>query len=156
MSKSKADEAALELIKQLITLTAGVLALSAAFLDKLPTVPIYMLGTLLLAWAALVISMVCGLKTISAIVKSRLKFDDEWSSGAGKRFASCCQWCFVIGITTFAIFAFTSFTIFRQVDDSVITIRMSDPKVIEVLKTIMDRPAPNTTTGAQPQTDKTK
>ena len=49
-SSPKADEAALELMKQLITLASGVLALSAAFVDKLPKAPQYLLSLLFLSW----------------------------------------------------------------------------------------------------------
>jgi|SRR5260370_22967472 len=105
---AKADEAALELMKQLITLSAGVLALSATFIDKLPRGPSYTLGALLVSWAALVVSIYCGLKTISVIVKSRLASNDEWSKNEGRRYAIWCQNCFLAGITIFAFFAFLS------------------------------------------------
>lgn len=108
MNATKADEAALELMKQLITLSAGVLALSATFIDKLPRGSSYTLGALAIAWIALVVSIYCGLKTISAIVKSRLASNDEWSKNEGKSYAACCQNCFLAGITVFAAFAFLS------------------------------------------------
>ena len=108
MSGTKADEVALELIKQLITLSAGVLALSATFIDKLPRGPSYILLVLLVSWIALVLSIYCGLKTISTIVKSRLESNDDWSKNEGKRYARWCQNCFLAGITVFASFAFIS------------------------------------------------
>jgi hypothetical protein len=108
MNRTKADEAALELVKQLITLSSGVLALSATFIDKLPKGPQFLLPILPTAWVALVISIYCGLKTISAIVKSRLDGNDGWSKDKGKTYASCCQNCFLAGLTFFALFAFLS------------------------------------------------
>jgi hypothetical protein len=107
-SANKADEAALELIKQLITLAAGVLALTATFIDKLPKGPSYMLVFLLTSWLALVISLACGLQAISAIVKSRLGNDQEWSRGAGKKYTTWCKYFFIGGIVVLAIFAFVS------------------------------------------------
>lgn len=108
---NKADEVALELMKQLITLSAGVLALTATFIDKLPKGPSYMLIALLVSWLALVFSLYCGLETISVIVKSRLDGDARnWSQGAGKIYAICCKYGFIIGIVVFAVFAFVSLT----------------------------------------------
>jgi hypothetical protein len=108
MSGTKADEVALELIKQLITLSAGVLALSATFIDKLPRGPSYVLLVLLVSWIALVLSIYCGLKTISTIVKSRLESNDDWSKKEGKTYARWCQHFFLSGITVFASFAYIS------------------------------------------------
>jgi hypothetical protein len=108
MSGTKADEVALELIKQLITLSAGVLALSATFIDKLPRGPSYILLVLLVSWLALVLSIYCGLKTISTIVKSRLESNDEWSKNEGKKYARACQNLFLGGIAIFASFTFIS------------------------------------------------
>ena|SRR6266404_4429324 len=108
MNDGRPDEAALELMKQLITLSAGVLALSATFIDKLPKAPSYMLTVLVLSWLALVFSLYCGLKTISAIVKSRLDGNQDWSKGDGKIYALCCEYGFVSGIVIFVLFAFVS------------------------------------------------
>ena len=66
-----AHQIALELMKKLITLASGVVALSATFLEKMEAdfFHIALLGS---SWIALVVSIFCGLQTISAIVKSRL------------------------------------------------------------------------------------
>jgi hypothetical protein len=136
---SKADEAALELVKQLIALASGVLALTAAFLDKLPKVPLCFLLCLFLAWAALMLSIFCGIKTISAIVKSRLNSNVEWSEGKGKQFAQWCHYSFLAGIGLFAIFAFLSFAFFRPKEAEVITIRVNDPRLIQMLKDAAQR-----------------
>jgi hypothetical protein len=108
MNRSNADEVALELIKQLITLGTGTLALTAAFIDKLPSASGYNLAVLSISWVALLISIFCGLKTISAIVKSRLDDNDNWSTNTGKRYAQACQVFFLIGIVCFALFALIS------------------------------------------------
>jgi hypothetical protein len=110
INRSKADEAALELVKQLITLSSGVLALSATFIDKLPKGPSCLLIALLIAWLSLIFSIYCGLKTISVIVKSRLLDDEDWSKNDGRTYASLCQYSFLVGITVFALFAFISLT----------------------------------------------
>jgi hypothetical protein len=101
-----ADEAALELMKQLITLAAGVLALSATFVEKLRTDVVALLVLLALSWAALICSLLFGLQTISGIVQSRLNQDDRWSRDSGRLSAQICKFAFLAGITAFALFAF--------------------------------------------------
>ena len=132
---SKADDAALELMKQLITLASGVLALSAAFVDKLPKAPKYMFLVLFVSWLALVISIFFGLKTISAIVKSRLNSDIAWSKGEGKRYARFCQNSFLGGIALFAVFAFVSLAFPSSKEGEIkVTIQADDPRIIQGLK----------------------
>ena len=145
MSPPRADEVALELIKQIVTLASGVLALSAAFIGTLPPVPQYFLCLLALSWAALVVSILCGLKTISAIVKSRLDSNDSWSGGRGKRFAQCSHYSFLAGIAMFAAFAFLSLVIFSPKNDEAVTIRIDDPRIINILRdAVEDRKSPPT------------
>jgi hypothetical protein len=105
---SDAHQIALELMKQLITLASGVVALSATFLEKLGVDPVdrILLG---LSWLALVICIFCALQTISAIVKSRLNPEHQWSKGSGQTYARVSKYAFVIGISLFAAFAFISF-----------------------------------------------
>jgi hypothetical protein len=134
-SRSKADEAALELMKQLITLSSGVLALGAAFIDKLPKTPAYFLSFLFISWVALIISLIFGLKTISAIVKSRLDCDDQWSRGKGRTFGRVSQYSFLVGIGFFAAFAFISLALPSNKDNEIsITIKSDDARIIELLK----------------------
>ncbi|MCL4518980.1 MAG: hypothetical protein M1587_07265, partial [Thaumarchaeota archaeon] len=138
---SKADAAALELMKQLIALASGVLALSAAFADKLPKVPIYVLFLLLASWIALVVSISFGLKTISAIVKSRLNFDTEWSRGAGRTFGKLCRYGFLTGLILFASFAFVSLIFPSSKGGEIkITIQADDPRLIETLRAATEHP----------------
>jgi hypothetical protein len=107
---SDAHQVALELMKQIITLASGVVALSATFLEKLniKTPSMFILG---LSWAALIISVLYGLQTISAIVKSRLNSNREWSQGRGQMFARVSKYAFVVGISLFALFALSLFVI---------------------------------------------
>jgi hypothetical protein len=102
----KADEAALELMKQLITLAAGVLVLSVTFTEKFSCEYVLLFVLLGIAWLALIVSVLFGLQTISAIVKSRLKPEYDWSEGYGKKSAMVSKYSFVIGLALFAIFGF--------------------------------------------------
>jgi hypothetical protein len=103
-----AHESALELMKQLITLASGVLALSATFLAKVSFTRWWLVALLAASWLALLISVFCGLETISAIVKSRLNQEYDWSRGYGRRCALISKYAFVAGISIFALFAIVS------------------------------------------------
>jgi hypothetical protein len=106
---NRADSAAMSLVKQMITLSAGVLALSGTFLEKINSLPLLLMLVLALAWLALILSVFGGIQTLSIIVKSRLNRDDNWSKHAGKRFAQLAKYGFLVGIGLFAIFAFCLF-----------------------------------------------
>lgn len=112
-----AHEVALDFAKQLITLSSGVLALSATFIRELPAASPVQLALLALSWAALAISVCGGLQTISAIVKSRLNADYAWSTGAGQRYATISKFAFLTGVVLFAAFAF-SLLLSSQTPDS--------------------------------------
>jgi hypothetical protein len=103
-----AAEAAIELMKQLITLSAGVLALSATFIEKLEPQGVLSIAVLVIAWLALVVSLIAALDTISAIVKSRLKPEFDWSTGRGQRAAGISKYSFVLGIVLVAAVALGS------------------------------------------------
>ena len=141
---SGADEAALELMKQLITLASGVLALGAAFIDKLPKSSVYLLAILVLSWVALVASIFFGLRTISAIVKSRLLSNTEWSRGKGRKYGRLSQAGFIGGIILFAAFALTSLIVPAKDEKGLtITINAEDPRSMEILKTFrFEQPSP--------------
>jgi len=103
-----AHEVALELMKQLITLSSGVLALSATFIREFRIEQCGHKILLVLAWLSLSLSVFFGIQTISAIVKSRLNGDANWSTGEGKRNASGSKYCFLLGLVLFAAFALLS------------------------------------------------
>lgn len=105
-SHSEAAKIALELMKQLITLSSGVLVLSATFISQLnPAVP-YLLLILVASWCCLITAIVSALKTISALIKSHLKPDlFDWSTGTGQSAAKVSRWSFIAGISLFAVFA---------------------------------------------------
>jgi hypothetical protein len=98
---------ALELMKQLITLSAGVIGLSATFIEKF-SAPWTLLPFLALSWTALLICVFFSLQTISAIVKSRLDSDADWSRNAGQTYARLSKYAFLTGISIFAAYAFLS------------------------------------------------
>jgi ABC-type transport system involved in multi-copper enzyme maturation permease subunit len=107
-TRTNADEVALELMKQLITLASGVLALSATFISGLEGKSIGLILVLLSSWVLLLVSISFGLQTISVIVKSRLKSNDDWSMGYGRKSAWISKYAFTAGIGAFAVFAFLS------------------------------------------------
>jgi hypothetical protein len=102
----RADTVAIDLVKQLITLAAGVLALSATFLERIGPVSWKLLVVLAASWLSLICSLFGGLQTMSAIVKSRLSQDSEWSKGLGRKYALTSKYGFLVGIALFALFAF--------------------------------------------------
>lgn len=100
---------ALEFLKQLITLSSGVLALSAAFIENfLPASPIQSI-LLFTSWVCLALSIYFGLQAISEIVQSRLMPGLSWADGIGRTYAGASKYFFIAGIVFFAIFAFVSF-----------------------------------------------
>lgn len=142
-ANSKADEAALELMKQLITLASGVLALSAAFIDKLPKTPKPFLSILILSWLSLIAALFFGLRTISTIVKSRISNDHEWWRGKGRSYGRTCRYSFLAGIGLFAAFAFISLALPASKENEItLTIRTDDPNVIDSIKQIIPQAAP--------------
>jgi hypothetical protein len=102
---SKALDIALELIKQLITLSSGILAISATFLPKINEISILSFIILAVAWLALILSIIAGSHTISIMVNSQINGDMEWYSGSGQLYGKACKWLFIIGLATFTIFA---------------------------------------------------
>src|SRR5438477_9497274 len=101
MNTDDAAQVALEYIKQIITLASGILALSGTFIEKLVKTVSYHAALLPLAWILLLTSVYFGLATISTIVKSKLKNDQEWAEGRGKQYATICKLTFVGGIGVF-------------------------------------------------------
>jgi hypothetical protein len=121
-------------MKQLITLASGVFALGAAFVDKLPKTPKYFLAFLFLSWLALITSLFFGLSTISAIVKSRLGSDDEWSTGKGRTYGRISRFRFLVGIALFATFAFISLALPSNTKKEIkISIKADDPAIVDIL-----------------------
>jgi len=101
-------DTAVELMKQLIALSSGVLIFSATFIEKFFTESIFLRFILGCAWFSLIIAVLGGIETISAIVKSRLSSDYDWSKGYGKKSALFSKYSFVLGLILFSIFAFST------------------------------------------------
>jgi Na+/H+ antiporter NhaC len=101
---------AIDFAKQLIALAAGVLALSGTFITKIAAQSLLLLFVLAASWVLLLVSIFCGLQTMSAIILSRLHHDEEWSRGRAKHFASVSKWTFFVAVAVFALYAFLSVT----------------------------------------------
>jgi hypothetical protein len=104
-----AHQIALEFLKQLITLSSGVLALSAAFIENFLPASLLQSIFLFTSWVCLALSIYFGLQAISEIVQSRLMPGLNWASGPGRRYAAASKNFFIVGIILFAVFAFISF-----------------------------------------------
>ncbi len=106
-----AHQVALEFLKQLITLSSGVLALSAAFIENFLPASLWQSVFLFISWVCLALAIYFGLQAISEIVQSRLMPGLNWANGPGRRYAAASKNFFVLGIILFAVFAFISFLI---------------------------------------------
>jgi hypothetical protein len=104
--RDTAAKHALELMKQIITLASGVLALSATFISDLRTEGWVLRVAIAVAWLCLTVAVFFSLQTISSIVKGSLDPDFDWSEGYGRRAAALGKYFFVAGLATFAVFAF--------------------------------------------------
>jgi hypothetical protein len=104
-ANGSAAETALELMKQLITLSSGLLALSVTFVEKLTALFPWKTALLGVAWLCLISSALAGLETISAIVQARLQPESHrWSEGFGRNAARIAKYSFVAGLVLFAVF----------------------------------------------------
>lgn len=101
--RAGAAEVALELLKQLITLSSGALALSATFATEFRGQFPFTL-VLPASWAAFVVSIITALRAISTIVQSKLRPEHDWSSGKGKRNAAVSRRTFVLGLALLGVF----------------------------------------------------
>lgn len=127
-----ASEAALEYLKQIITLAAGIIAFSGTFIEKVGGLPWYYVVVLLLSWAALVASVLLSLQTISAIIKSRLDKNTNWSTEGGKTLATASKYSFVSGLCLFAIFAFILLVHKKPSEPQHIEITNPSPIAVEI------------------------
>jgi len=105
-----AAEHAVEYLKQIITLSSGILALSATFLANGAMSSWHEFIFLLLAWTALALAVFFSLQTISAIIKSGINTDFAWHENPGKRTASMAKYTFIAGLVLFVIAAVDSGT----------------------------------------------
>lgn len=102
----KASETVLELLKQLIGLASGVLALSATFVDKLKPSQPYLTCLLAVSWLLLIGAVFAGLQAMSASVKVFHRPEFKWTERKLRNFARASKYCFIFGISAFALFAF--------------------------------------------------
>jgi hypothetical protein len=104
ISKKEASHVAVEWVKQLITLSSGIIAVSAAFLYQVKDLSWYFFIPLVISWGLLLISIIYGLNTISGIVGFHLDNLHDWSEGTCKTNAIICKHAFISGICFFVIF----------------------------------------------------
>lgn len=107
INKDAAD-VALEWVKQVITLSSGIVALSATFLNKLGSYPNCILFFLIFSWVCFITSILTGLELFSTIVQSHLKKNNNWSEGIGLAYARACKYLFISGVIIFCLFALLS------------------------------------------------
>jgi hypothetical protein len=104
--KVKAVETALELAKQLLTLSSGFIALSVTFMKDIfgnnplsPCLIIY-------SWGAFTVSILCGLVQIGALTSLLNQRTDEKINIDSTRVTGLAQWiAFFIAIVLFGFFA---------------------------------------------------
>src|SRR5438105_5551390 len=101
-----ADTVALELLKQLITLSSGVLALSATFAAKFEADRVYLFVLLGIAWFLLLLSIYAGLQAMSALVKALTHPHFTFVRDRLYTYARTSKFSFAAGISVFATFAF--------------------------------------------------
>jgi hypothetical protein len=108
-NQDKADDISLDLIKQMITLSSGVLALSATFIEKFATPRLNLIGLLAVAWLLLLLAVYAGVQAMSAMVQVWAHPEFDWVRDQLIRYARTSKYCFAVGIACFAVFAFSSF-----------------------------------------------
>lgn len=96
---------ALDLLKQLITLSSGILALSATFVPNIGKLGWVSLCLLVAAWSAMLVSLAFGIQSISAMVQSAIEQDAKWTTGTARTLGQVCKWAFVFGLVLFSTFA---------------------------------------------------
>jgi hypothetical protein len=99
---------ALEWIKQIITLSSGIIVLSATFLKTIFAQLNWSVFLLIASWILLLLSIIFGLKTISQITASRINQDDDWFY---ENESKATKFLFIVGIFLFVIFAIINFLI---------------------------------------------
>jgi hypothetical protein len=104
-TNDKALSTALEMIKQIITLDAGILALSATFIPSLSKYSIISFICLVANWICFITSIICGINSISAMVRSQIDNDNKWNEGCGKNYALVSKITFVFGFCILVAFA---------------------------------------------------
>jgi hypothetical protein len=101
----KAMDIAIDLVKQLITLASGVLALSATFLPNVKNLSVVGSVILLLAWLTLITSIICGIQSISNFIPDIKDNTQDWIEGKSQKYAKCCKILFILGIVLIIGFA---------------------------------------------------
>jgi hypothetical protein len=96
---------ALEWLKQIITLSSGIIIFSGTLVGTIVDKPNWSFYILGLSWLLFLPAIIFSLETISTIISSRIHDDTSWTQGAGRRMGAITKICFVGGIILFVIFA---------------------------------------------------
>jgi len=107
-TQSDAHEVFLEWLRQLITLSSGIIAFSGTFVPLVSTEPRWPLLLLGVSWLLFIATIVSCLEVVSAITFSRIHNNDSWTKGTAHNMALIAKWSFISGITLFVIFAAAS------------------------------------------------
>lgn len=105
--RSAAQESVRDLAKLLISLASAVVALSVTFTDKLSQGVGYVVIVLLLAWACLAASIICGVNAMSKLAHAQWTGAEKWGDWTFPQM----RWSwrsFKAGILLLLIFAATS------------------------------------------------
>ncbi len=138
---SNAHEVALEWLKQLITLSSGIVAFSGTFVPLVSEIlkwPLVLLGV---SWLLFIVVIVLCLEVVSAITYSRLHNDDNWAQGKFKTMALIAKWCFIGGMILFVAFSGTG--VYSIVNNP--TTPTPTPQATNQVATLQSSPPPSTT-----------
>jgi hypothetical protein len=120
---TKANEIAIEALKQLLTLASGVLALTITFIkDALDTSRSKASYTFLvpIAWCLLALAIWTGWVAIpDACRKMTLKSDYVFESGRPRVLAKIAQSSFLLGLILLTVFAVLNFRLFFTASEAI-------------------------------------
>ena len=106
LSTTAAQGSASDLVKLLISLASGVLALSATFIEKLSLGARWVIIVLYFSWAALIVSIIFGVRTLSKLTHAQQTGTTQW----GQMALPSMRWCwrfFQAGVVLLMIYGAT-------------------------------------------------
>jgi hypothetical protein len=109
MAVNDAHSVAIEWLKQVITLSSGIIVLSGTFLSSVFKQLNWSIWLLMGSWLFLLGSIILSLETISVITQSRIQGNQDWSKRPGRIYAGLAKLFFILGIGIFIFFALVNF-----------------------------------------------
>jgi hypothetical protein len=106
-----AHNVALEWLKQIITLSSGIIVLSATFIGSIFKKLNWSVSLLVLSWVLFVLAIVFALETMSVITQSRISGNQEWIKGRGRNYARDAKRLFIAAVSVFMVFTLINFFI---------------------------------------------